>query len=325
MRSFRKSRRIGARRSVSRILVSVLAAAVTVSLPGWAAAQTSLVLGFTPSSDAQRVLETGSTLARMLEVATGYRIRAEVPTSYAATIEAMCAGRVDVAFLHPFAYVLGKQRCGTDVRLVTVRFNVPFYKSQILYRADLPVKSLADLRGRKFAFVDPSSASGYLFPAALLKRNGIDPDRYFSQVIFAGGHDKVVLGIYTGSVDAGATFGDEFGNDARDRVIRTYPDVKDRVRVLMYTDPIPGDTVSLRRDLPEEVKVRTAKALLRIAQTAPGRETLDTLYRIHGFADLEALQTTYKMKITTLDEYFKPIREAARLLGLNLEELVRSP
>lgn len=311
-------------RVVAIAVVGALALGVATLWPSPAAGQTSLVLAFVPSLDAHRVLATGSTLARMLEVATGYRIRAEVPTSYAATIEAMCAGRVDVAFLAPFAYVLGNHRCGADVRLVSIRANLPFYKSQILYRADLNVKSLADLRGRRFAFVDPASASGYLFPAALLKKNGIDPDRFFSQVIFAGGHDRVVLAIYTGSVDAGATFGDEVFSDARSRVEAQYRDVKDRVRVLMYTDPIPNDTVSFRRDLSEEIKEKTTRMLLRIAQTAPGRETLDALYQIQGFADFSDLTTTYKMgRLRSFDEYFKPIRDAARLLGLNLEELVR--
>jgi phosphonate transport system substrate-binding protein len=205
-----------------------------------------------------------------------------------------------------------------------VRFGVPYYRSQLLYRADLPIRTVADLRGRKFAFVDPASASGYLFPAALLKRHGIDPARHLGQVVFAGGHDKVVLAIYSGAVDAGATFGDEFGNDARERIIRHYPDVKERVRVLAYTDPIPADTVSFRRDLPEEVKARTALALVRIAQTAPGRETLDSLYRIHGFADLDALRAGHGLRLRTLDEFFAPIREAARLLGVDLEELVRA-
>ncbi|MDR7534007.1 MAG: phosphate/phosphite/phosphonate ABC transporter substrate-binding protein [Armatimonadota bacterium] len=294
-------------------------------LAGAASPVQTITLAFTPSSDAQRVLATGSTLARMLEVATGYRIRADVPTSYAATIEAMCAGRVDVAFLHPFAYVLAHQRCGAEVRLVSVRFGVPYYRSQIVYRADLPIRTVADLRGRRFAFVDPASASGYLFPAALLKRHGLDPQRHFSQVVFAGGHDKVVLAVYTGSVDAGATFGDEFGNDARERVIRHYPDVKERVRVLLRTDPIPADTVSFRRDLPEEVAARVALALVRIAQTAPGRETLDALYRIQAFADLDTLRTAHRVKLSSLDEFFAPIREVARLLGVNLEELVRAP
>jgi len=160
--------------------------------------------------------------------------------------------------------------------------------------------------------------------AALLKKNGIDPDRFFSQVIFAGGHDRVILAIYTGSVDAGATFGDEVFSDARTTVMRQYPDVKDKVKVLTYTDAIPNDTVSVRRDLPEDVRDRVTKALFRIAETAPGKEQLDRLYQIQGFADFNALTTTYKQgKLKNFDEYFQPIRDAAKLLGLNLEEMLR--
>lgn len=313
-----------------RFLTGVLIMAVALGTGVWspqpAAGQTSLVLAFVPSVDAGRVLVTGSTLARMLEVATGYRVRAEVPTSYAATIEAMCAGRVDIAFFATFAYVLANRRCGAEARLVSLRQNKPFYVAQILYRADLNAKTLTDLRGKKFAFVDPASASGYLFPAALLKKNGIDPDRFFSQVLFAGGHDRVVLAIYTGSVDAGATFGDPDNPvfEARERVVAQYPDVRDKVKVLMYTDPIPNDTVSFRRDLPDEIKEKAAKALFRIAATAPGRETIFALYQHEGYADLAALQSTYKMpKLKTMDAFFESVRDAAKLLGLDLEQMIR--
>lgn len=307
------------------LLLAVAAITVTV-VPQRAVGQTSLVLAFVPSLDATRVLATGSTLARMLEVATGYRVRAEVPTSYAATIEAMCAGRVDVGFLATFAYVLAKERCGVDASLVSIRQNQPFYVSQILYRADLNAKSLNDLRGKRFAFVDPGSASGYLFPAALLKKNGIDPDRFFSQVVYAGGHDKVVLAIYTGSVDAGATFGDPNNPafEARERVVGQYPDVRDKVKVLMYTEPIPNDTVSFRPGLSPEVKDKVTKAMFRIAATAPGRETIFNLYQHEGYADLQALRTTYKQPaLRSVDDLYKVVRDAIKLLGLDLTKIVR--
>lgn len=309
---------------VTIAVVAAVALGMVGSAPLPVAGQTALTLAFVPSQDSQRVLETGSILARMIEVATGYRVTATVPTSYVATIEAMCAGRVDIAFLAPFAYVLAHEKCGADVRLVSVRAQLPFYKSQILVRADQNIRNLNELRGKKFAFVTPASASGYLFPAALLKKNGIDPDRFFSQVLYAGGHDRVVLAIYTGSVDAGATFGDEVFSDARTTVLRQYPDVKDKIKVLAYTDPIPNDTVSFRRGLSDEVKDKTTKALFRIAETAPGKETLDRLYQIQGFADFNALTTTYKQsKLRTFNDYFDPIRDAAKFLGLNLEELLR--
>src|SRR3990170_5152072 len=209
-------------------MVIVAALALTVATlgvqPGPSAGQTKLVMAFVPSSDAQRVLATGSTIARMLEVATGHSIEATVPTSYAATIEALCAGRVHIAWFAPTAYVLGNARCGAQVGLIAVRNNLPYFGSQILVSAGLPAKSIADLKGKRFAFGDPASTSGYIWPAVYIKKKGFDPNTFFSQTIFAGSHDRVVIAIYQGSVDAGATFGDTFGSDARQRVIRQFPD-----------------------------------------------------------------------------------------------------
>ncbi|HET6946394.1 MAG TPA: PhnD/SsuA/transferrin family substrate-binding protein, partial [bacterium] len=152
------------------------------------------------------------------------------------------------------------------------------------------------------------------------------PDRFFSQVVYAGGHDKVVLAIYTGSVDAGATFGDPNNPafEARERVVGQYPDVRDKVKVLMYTEPIPNDTVSFRPGLSPEVKDKVTKAMFRIAATAPGRETIFNLYQHEGYADLQALRTTYKQPaLRSVDDLYKVVRDAIKLLGLDLTKIVR--
>jgi len=99
------------------IIAALVGSLVLAIAPGPSSAQLKLVMAFVPSVDAQRVLATGSTVARMLEVATGYSIEATVPTSYAATIEALCAGRVHIAWFAPTAYVLGNARCGAEVGL----------------------------------------------------------------------------------------------------------------------------------------------------------------------------------------------------------------
>lgn len=315
--------------SPKRTAVLLLVLAVVVGLPLVSPAQRRpLVLAFVPSLDAQRVLATGRVLERMLEVATGLEFEATVPTSYAATIEAMCADRADIVFLAPLAYVLAHQRCGAQVELISIRRNLPYYGSQILVHAEAGIRQLADLRGKRFAFVDPASASGYLYPALFIKRAGFDPNRFFSQVVFAGGHDKVVLAVYQRQVEGGATFGDELGTgDARDRVVRQFPDVKQKVVVLAYVKPyIPNDTVSVRRGLGEETTTKVVRALKRIAETQSGKEAIYALYDIDGFADYEDLVTKYKVnrrEVPSLDAYFNPIREAARELGLDLTKLVR--
>ena len=321
------------------LMVIVAALALTVATlgvqPGPSAGQTKLVMAFVPSSDAQRVLATGSTIARMLEGATGYSIEATVPTSYAATIEALCAGRVHIAWFAPTAYVLGNARCGAEVGLISVRAGLPYYGSQIMARAELGAKSLADLRGKRFAVVDPASTSGYIWPMVYIKKKGFDPNTFFSQVVQAGGHDKVVIAIYQGSVDAGATYGDDLTGrpelEARDRAVRQFPDVRQKVVIVEYVKPpvlgyIPNDTVSFRKELPTEVKEKIVKALFRIAETAPGREAVFALYQHEGYADYDALIKKYKVdprQVQSLDAFFNPIRDAVKLLGIDLTKIVR--
>ena len=79
----------------------------------------------------------------------------------------------------------------------------------------------------------------------------------------------------------------------------------ERVKVLMYSQPIPNDTVTFRRTLPEETKAKVAKALLRIAETDPGKETLMSLYQIQGFATLEDLQHRHLLKINSWEDYLQ--------------------
>ncbi|MCL6623102.1 MAG: PhnD/SsuA/transferrin family substrate-binding protein, partial [Fimbriimonadales bacterium] len=99
---------------------------------------------------------------------------------------------VHIAWFAPTAYVLGNARCGAEVGLIAIRAGLPYYGSQILVRADLGAKSLADLRGKRFAVVDPASTSGYIWPMVYIKKKGYDPNTFFSQVVQAGGRQPPV-------------------------------------------------------------------------------------------------------------------------------------
>jgi len=320
------------RRVLGTIAALAVATATLAFQPAPASGQqVSLVMAFVPSLDAERVLASGTLVARMLEVATGYKITATVPTSYAATIEALCAGRVHIAWFAPTSYVLANARCGAEVGLIAVRFDRPYYGAQLLVRSDLGAKSVADLKGKRFAIVDPASTSGYIWPMVYIKRKGFDPFTFFSQVVQTGGHDKVVIALYQGSADAGSTFGDTFGSDARDRVVRQFPDTKQKVAILEYVGPptipyIPNDTISFRKEVPAEVKQKITWAMFKIAETAPGREAVDALYQHQGYADYELLVSKYKVdrrQVPSLDAFFNPIRDAVKLLGLDLTKIVR--
>ena len=304
------------RRLVTLGLALAVALAIAPTVP--APAQTRLIMAFVPSGEARTIIESGSRIAQLLEMATGYRFETFVATSFAGVIEAMGAGRADIGWLNTFSYVIAHQKYGVEVRLVTVRFGLPYYRAEIITPAASGITSLADLRGKNFAFVDPASTSGYLFPLAALKKAGYDPQKFFGQTVFAGSHNNVVLAVYQGRVDAGAVY-----DDARGTVQKTLPDVMEKVKVIWYSDPIPNDTVSFRRDLPEDVKARVEKALLRFAETPAGLDSLKSLYEIEALADYSLLRTKYKVQVPSLDTFYDPVRDVARYAGINLEELIK--
>src|SRR5258708_17935699 len=116
--------------------------------------------------------------------------------------------------------------------LASLRQGSKTYRSQIVVRADSGINSIEQLRGKKFAFVDPASASGFLFPNALLAGMGLDYKTFFSDTIFAGGHDKVIIAVYNKQADGGASFGNNVDNgpptDARTLVTSTPADAMSR-------------------------------------------------------------------------------------------------
>lgn len=264
-------------------------------------AEKPLRMMFVPSGDAQVILKGGREIGQLLQKETGLYFKTSVATSYAAVIEAMGAGKVDVGWLATFSYVLAHDKYGVELLLVVQRFGSPFYRGQIMVSADSGIKNLAGLKGKRFAFVDPASTSGHLYPKTLLLSQGFDPELFFEKSVFAGSHNAVVLSIYKGEVDGGAAY-----EGSRSSVAKTFPDVFDKVKVLTYTKEIPNDTVSVRKELSENLKVKIREGLKAISHSPEGSKVLKKLYGISGFTDLDGL--------------FDPVREARRLLNLSLGE-----
>ncbi len=267
-----------------------------------------VVMAFVPSQDTARITASGKAIAASLEKATALKWDVKVPTSYAATIEGMCAGQIDVAWLAPLAYVTANSKNCADVILASVRNDETgkpstTYNSQIIVRADSGIKTLKDLKGKKFAFVDPLSASGTLYPIVTIKKEtGEDPKTFFSQTIFAGGHDKSVLAVYQGQVDGAASF-----IDARDQLEKTFPDIKQKTTRIVTAGPIPNDTVSIRKNFPTDLRDQIQKALLDYSKTDDGKKALKSLYSIDGLDKVDP-------------KFYDPILDAAKIAGLDLDK-----
>lgn len=282
------------------ILFQILVCAGPVSAEKLGSSKKPIRMMFVPSGDAQVIIKGGQEVAGLLHQETGLHFKSSVATSYAAVIEAMGAGKVDIGWLASFSYVLAKEKYDVELLLIVQRFGSPFYRGQIMVRTDSGIKSLNDLKGKRFAFVDPASTSGHLYPKTLLLSKGLDPKTFFGKSIFAGSHNAVVLSILKGEVDGGAAY-----DGSRAAVAKSYPDVFEKIKVLAYTREIPNDTVSIRKEFPEDLKVKIRNGLKKVSRSPKGSRILKKLYGISGLVDLDGL--------------FDPVREAGRLLNLNLE------
>ena len=272
--------------------------------------QRPIVMAFVASVESQELMVNGDQISRMLEKRTGYTFKTAVLTSYAAAIEAMGAGKAQVIWYPPFSYVLAHSKVGAKVILMTVRSGSQWYRGYLIVRKDSGINKLEDLKGKRFAYVDPLSTSGCIYPKLLLKEKGYDPETFFSRAIYAGGHDKAVIAVYNKQVDGAAIYGN--GDvDARDRVIGTIKDVKEKTKVIAQTEPIPNDTVAVSKDLPPEMVKRIRDSLLAIAKSDEGRSTVLALYGVDGL-------------VPAKDSDFDPIRRAVRLINVNLEEAAKA-
>ncbi|WP_415062597.1 phosphate/phosphite/phosphonate ABC transporter substrate-binding protein [Bdellovibrio sp.] len=240
-------------------------------------------LHFVPSQEAKVLSDNSKILKKYLEEHTPYKFSVTIPQSYITVVEAFGTKRADVSALNTFGYILAHERYGAEARLTVVRYGSPNYQSQILAKADSNIKTIEDLQGKRVAFVDPASTSGYLLPLKALRDRGIKPFK----TVFAMKHDSVISMIYQGQVDAGATFYTPPVNgkmdDARRLVLHQYPDVEEKIKIVALTEPIPNDPIVFRKDISEGMKTKIIAAFVSFVATPEGKKALDSIYGATDF------------------------------------------
>lgn len=268
---------------------------------------------FTPSVDAKRITSNAKELVEFLEKETGYYFTTAVPASFIAVVEAFGTKKADIASINTFSYLMANHKYQAEARLRIVRDNnETTYKGQFITRYDSGIDSLSELDNRSFAYVDPSSTSGFILPKALLDKKGIKP----SETVFAMRHDNVVTMVYQKQVDAGATYyappdpGTGEILDARMRVLKQFPDVEDKIKIIGFTEDIPNDPWVFRKDMDEEIKEKVIDALLKYVATPEGEASLYEIYDIRGL-------------IPTKDSDYDGLRKMLLEQNITFETLVK--
>ena len=279
-------------------LGAALVLTVCAGLPQHVSAQPrALTIGLIPAEDSQAMIESSRQVLDALQQQLGMPVKPFVATDYNGVIEALRAKKLDVAYLGPFSYVLASSVAEVEAFSVAVtkKTGQSAYRSVILARKDSGLRSVAELKGRNFAFVDPSSASGHLFPKAGLQQTGLDPETYFGRVVFSGSHDASILAVANRKVDAAAVADRIFNGAVAKGTVK-----QDDFVVLWSSRPIPESPMVWRKDLDPALKEKLAKALANLKDVKWGDQGV-----LNGFQP-------------TSDAAYDVVRDTAKVLKLDL-------
>ena len=227
----------------------------------------------------------------------GMEVKFVPVTDYAATVEGLAGGHLDLVWYGGFTFVQARRRTGTAIPLVQREEDAHFH-SKFIARMGSGVRSLADLKGKTLGFGSESSTSGHLMPRYFLIRAGIDPDRDLARYAFSGAHDITARWVESGKVDAGALNESVWTKLVQEKKVDT-----SKVQVFYTTPDFYDYNWTVQGDLDPSIVRRLKAAFLSLDPSKPEQKAILDLQRTKRF-------------IETRPENYAGIEEAAKSAGL---------
>lgn len=263
-------------------------------------------VGLIVSSGTATAQVQADALAKFVANALGKPARAAVFPDYDTLAAYLAQGKVDVGYLAPLAYVRATAQGRLQLLAKVVRNGQPISRAVLYSAPDSALKSLDDLKkGRelKVAWVDPSSATGYIFPKALLLQQGVDPAGVFVEQAFLGSHDEACRAVVEGRFHVGASY----SIDPAAEPVKVITGCKNavgekasRLQIVAATQPLPNDVLAVRDGFPPEGVAALLAAAQDLEKTEEGRKVLQTAFHAEGFT-------------TVADEDYAPVRAALQV------------
>jgi phosphonate transport system substrate-binding protein len=237
-----------------------------------------LVFGRLPSLHGTVAEAEVRPLAEYLEHAIGTRVEIVEPTTYKEMTRMLAEHKVDVAYLGGVGFSRAEQY-GYEAGVMLQRHGSRFQRGLIFTRPDSGIEKLQDLKGRKVAFVEEGSTTGWNCPIATLYAEGIRPTDM--KWAFLGGHDAVVKAVLVDrTYDAGACY-----EAAIEATLSDRPDLVKSARILAKTSQVPNGVIAVRHDYPRAAEVVAA---LRAVNTGPDAKSVIGPFQAEAFVEPEA-------------------------------------
>jgi phosphonate transport system substrate-binding protein len=262
--------------------------------------------GVEPYEEASAVIPIFDKIGAELAQKMGCPVTVFVASSYNAEIEAMRADKLELGEFGPLAYVLAHQIANADAFATynDARGKPSTYYASIVTWPGSGITSLAQVAGHSFAFSDPDSASGHLFPAYGLRKAGIDPSRDI-RAEYAGSHVGSFEAILNQKVDAGELNSQQIAAATAAGIYKP-----ENFITLWRSQSIPNDPIAIRGDLPGAFKKRLIAAFLSLNFAALSPDEHNHL--------MSKDATGY---VAVPDAQYDVIRDLVKTLGIDLKSL----
>ncbi len=277
---------------------------ILVAVPFQAIPQSSqqkILIGILPEMNVFKQKQRFKALSDYLTKKTGMPIEITILSRYGNIIERFTSGKMDGAFFGSFTGALAIQRLGVVPLARPVNLdNTSHYRGYIFVRKDSAIRTAADMKGKKMAFVEKATTAGYIFPRAYLREHGVtDLDHFFSDSFFAGSHDAAISAVLNGKADVGAA-----KHSIYDRVRKDDPRIDRELLIVARSPWVPSNGLCVRKDLDEATKQKLREALLNIDRDPEGKTVLEK------FGAIRFIETT--------ERDYRPVSGLAKEAGIDI-------
>lgn len=265
-------------------------------------ARAQVVIGLIPEVNIFKQKARFTLLGEYLARKIGVPVRFTILSRYGNILDRFEAERLDGAFFGSFTGALAIERLHVVPLARPVNLDgTSTYRGYLFVRKDSGIRTAADMRGKRMAFVDKATTAGYVFPLAWLREHGVRGDRgFFGETWLSGSHDAAISAVLDREADVGAA-----KHSVYDRVRAEDPRVDRELLVVAQSPAVPSNGLCVRPDLAPDLREALRRALLDLEGDPGGAEIL---------AQFGALRF-----IATTAEDYAPVFTLAKKAGIDLK------
>jgi len=261
-----------------------------------------LLFGLIPEMNIFKQKQRFHLLGEYLTEKTGTPVEFTILTRYGNIIDNFTSEKLDGAFFGSFTGALAIRKLGVIPLARPVNPDgSTTYHGLLLVRKDSNIASVADMRGKRMAYVDKATTAGYIFPLAYLREQGENGDSgFFRESFFTGSHDAAIMAVLDGKADVAAA-----KHSIYYKIEKENPRIAKELKILAKSESVPSNGLCVRGDLPEDMQAKLKKALLDLEKDPAGKAVL---------AEFGALRF-----IPTSKEDYRPVFAMAAQAGIDLK------